>query len=85
MQKSKSAEERAANKQLNTDLISLVVFIKISISMVVVVVTKISITNFFTIFFQSGEYQLCLGQKFQKVENDENRFFAITSSKLFKN
>ena len=26
-----------------------------------------------------------LGQKFQKVENDENRFFAITSSKLFKN
>ena len=25
------------------------------------------------------------GQKFQKVENDENRFFAITSSKLFKN
>ena len=24
------------------------------------------------------------GQKFQKVENDENRFFAITSSKLFK-
>ena len=60
IQKSKSAEERAANKQLNTDLISLVVFIKISISMVVVVVTKISITNFFTIFFQSGEYQLCL-------------------------
>ena len=58
MQKSKSAEERAANKQLNTDLISL--FIKISISIVVVVVTKISITNFFTIFFQSGEYQLCL-------------------------
>ena len=51
IQKSKSAEERAANKQLNTDLISLVVFIKISISMVVVVVTKISITNFFTIFF----------------------------------
>ena len=38
MQKSKSAEERAANKQLNTDLISLVVFSKISISMVVVVV-----------------------------------------------
>ena len=26
-----------------------------------------------------------IGQKFQKVENDENRFFAITSSKLFKN
>ena len=26
-----------------------------------------------------------VGQKFQKVENDENRFFAITSSKLFKN
>ena len=25
------------------------------------------------------------GQKFQKVENDENRFFAITSSKLSKN
>ena len=25
------------------------------------------------------------GQKFQNVENDENRFFAITSSKLFKN
>ena len=28
---------------------------------------------------------ITLGQKFQKVENDENRFFAITSSKLFKN
>ena len=28
---------------------------------------------------------LLFGQKFQKVENDENRFFAITSSKLFKN
>ena len=28
---------------------------------------------------------MCTGQKFQKVENDENRFFAITSSKLFKN
>ena len=25
------------------------------------------------------------GQKFQKVENEENRFFAIPSSKLFKN
>ena len=25
------------------------------------------------------------GRKFQKVKNDENRFFAITSSKLFKN
>ena len=24
------------------------------------------------------------GQKFQKVENDENHFFEITSSKLFK-
>ena len=52
MQKSKSAEERAANKQLNTDLISLVVFIKISISMVLVVVyIKISITNLFTTIF----------------------------------
>ena len=60
IQKSKSAEERAANKQLNTDLISLLSRIKISISMVVGFVTKISITNFFTIFFQSGEYQLCL-------------------------
>ena len=29
--------------------------------------------------------QFAAGQKFQKVENDENRFFAITSSKLFKN
>ena len=27
---------------------------------------------------------LSVGQKFQKVENDENRFFAITSSKLLK-
>ena len=25
------------------------------------------------------------GQLFQKVENDENRFFAITSSKLVSN
>ena len=25
------------------------------------------------------------GQLFQKVENDENRFFAITSSKLVRN
>ena len=52
MQKSKSAEESAANKQLNTDLISLVVFSKISISMAVVVVyIKINITNLFTIIF----------------------------------
>ena len=29
--------------------------------------------------------QMIYGQKFQKVENDENRYFAITSSKLFKN
>ena len=29
--------------------------------------------------------RITYGQKFQKVENDENRFFAITSSKLFKN
>ena len=26
-----------------------------------------------------------LGQKFEKVENGENRFFAITSSKLVRN
>ena len=26
-----------------------------------------------------------LGQKFQKVEKEENRFFAITSSKLVRN
>ena len=26
-----------------------------------------------------------IGQLFQKVENDENRFFAITSSKLVTN
>ena len=32
-----------------------------------------------------GVILLSSGQKFQKVENDENRFFAITSSKLFKN
>ena len=61
MQKSKSAEQRAANKQLNTDLISLVVFSKISISLVVfvkiniskvvVVYVKISITNLFTTIF----------------------------------
>ena len=35
-------------------------------------------------------FEICVqknwyGQKFQKVENDENRIFAITSSKLFKN
>ena len=29
--------------------------------------------------------QYIYGQKFQKVENEENRFFAITSSKLVKN
>ena len=28
---------------------------------------------------------LALGQKFQKVENEENQFFAITSSKLVRN
>ena len=28
---------------------------------------------------------LVIGRKFQKVENVENRFFAINSSKLFKN
>ena len=32
-----------------------------------------------------GSDQIIPGQKFQKVENDEDRFFAITSSKLFKN
>ena len=30
-------------------------------------------------------YSNTLGQKFQKVENEENRFFAITSSKLVIN
>ena len=41
-------------------------------------------TNFQNNNRSNSPYDL-LGQKFQKVENDENRFFAITSSKLFKN
>ena len=28
---------------------------------------------------------ITVGKKFQKVENEENRFFAITSSKLVRN
>ena len=32
-----------------------------------------------------GAKTITIGQKYEKVENDENRFFAITSSKLFKN
>ena len=35
--------------------------------------------------YSKTSYKITQGQKFQKVENDENRFFAITSSKLFKN
>ena len=32
-----------------------------------------------------GKVKSCLGQLFQKVQNDENRVFAITSSKLVTN
>ena len=35
--------------------------------------------------YRCPTYSTTCGQKFQKVENDENRFYAITSSKLFKN
>ena len=48
-----------------------------------------------TNFFQHNALLICnqtaavvkkiYGQKFEKVENGENRFFAITSSKLVRN
>ena len=46
---------------------------------------RLYFANSFMKEYYGFSFEMNIGQKFQKVENDENRFFAITSSKLFKN